>query len=112
MHTSYWIRRHLQLKLVRKLEYRFRLVSAANALAIFHDGHHRDPGALARWYIMMPSRPEKSRASAADGETIPAAKVSCGLVSFGKVMWFDEETYSITGLPDGLPFGNHNVLHL
>ena len=53
---SYWIRRHLQLKLVFKLEYRSRLVSATSVVAIFHDGHHRDPGALARWSIMMSSR--------------------------------------------------------
>ena len=53
---SYLIRRHLQLKLVRELEYRCRLVSAATALAIFYDGHHRDPGALARWSAVMSSR--------------------------------------------------------
>ena len=42
--------------LVQGLEYRSRLVSATSVVAIFHDGHHRDPGALARWYIMMSSR--------------------------------------------------------
>ena len=42
--------------LVLKLEYRFYMARTATALAIFHDGHHRDPGALARWCIMMSSR--------------------------------------------------------
>jgi len=96
------------------------MARTATALAIFYDGHHRHPGALARWYIMMSSRLVQVRAldPAADGETIPAGKVSrvrlriTDLVSFGKVMWFGKERYSITGLPCGLPFGNHNVLHL
>ena len=42
--------------LVHKLEYRFCMARTANALAIFHDGHHRDPGALARWSAMISSR--------------------------------------------------------
>ena len=42
--------------LVHKLEYRFCMARTATALAIFHDGHHRDPGALARWGTMMSSR--------------------------------------------------------
>ena len=42
--------------LVRKLELRFCMARTANALAIFHDGHHRDPGALARWSVVMSSR--------------------------------------------------------
>ena len=46
--------------LVRKLELRFCMARTANALAIFHDGHHRDPGALARWTSVMP-RPVSSR---------------------------------------------------
>ena len=67
---SYWIRRHLQLKLVRKLELRFCMARTATALAIFHDGHHRDPGSLARWSIMMSSRLVQVRA------LDPAAEVS------------------------------------
>ena len=76
-----------------KLELRCRLVSAATALAIFHDGHHRDPGTLARWSIMMSSRLVQFRRldPAAGGFTISAPKVRFRLVSFGKEMWFDEE---------------------
>ena len=53
---SYLIRRHLQLKLVRELEYRHCMARTATALAIFHHGHHRHPAGLARWSAMMSSR--------------------------------------------------------
>ena len=65
--------------LVRKLELRFCMARTANALAIFHDGHHRDPGALARWTSVMP-RPVSSRKATGSSSrdfTISAPKVSC-----------------------------------
>ena len=79
--------------LVRKLEYRSRLVSDATVVAIFYDGRHRDPGPLARWNtVMSPRLVQKSSGAPAAGDfTISAPKVRFRLVSFGKEMWFDEE---------------------